>query len=75
MKVFLVGIIVIAAAVFAVLPSGTGLGWWDDVLVFLRGSLPVIAVIIGLIAVFVGIADIKDRVDAKKEKPAENPQE
>ena len=74
MKSLIVGIIILAAAVFAALPSeiaGFGLGWWKDVLIFLRGGLPVIAVFIGLIAVFIGFADMKDRAEAKKEK-AEN---
>jgi hypothetical protein len=70
MKALLLGIIIIAAAVFAVLPTGTGLGWWNDVLAFLRGALPVIALFIGLIAIFIGIADIKDRAEAKKEEAA-----
>ena len=71
MKSLVIGIIILAAAVFAVLPSnvaGFGLGWWEDVLTFLRGALPVIAVLVGFIAVFIGIADIKDRAEAKKEK-------
>jgi len=68
MKALVLGIVIIAAAVCAVLPAG--LGWWGDVLVFLRGALPVIAVFIGLIAIFIGIADIKDRAEAKKEEAA-----
>jgi hypothetical protein len=71
MKSLIIGIIVLAVAVFAALPPellGFGLGWWGDVLVFLRGGLPVIAVLIGFIAVFIGIADMKDRAEAKKEK-------
>ena len=71
MKSLLIGIVILAAAVFAVLPPyvvGFGLGWGDDVLTFLRGGVPVIAVLIGLIAVFIGIADMKDRAEAKKEK-------
>jgi hypothetical protein len=70
MKALIIGIVIIAAAVFAVLPpetAGFGLGWRDDVLAFIRGGLPVIAVVIGLIAVFIGIADMKDRAEAKKE--------
>jgi hypothetical protein len=70
MKAFILGLIIIAAAIFAALPSG--LGWWEEVLIFLRGALPVIAVFIGLIAVFVGIADMKDRAEAKKEEAGEN---
>jgi hypothetical protein len=74
MKAVIFGLVILAAAVFAVLPPeafGYGLGWWDDVLTFLRGGLPVIAVLIGLIAIFIGIADMKDRAEAKKEE-AEN---
>ncbi|MDR1596835.1 MAG: hypothetical protein LBR99_03925 [Treponema sp.] len=66
MKALILGIVIIAAAVCAVLPAG--LGWWGDVLTFLRGCLPVLAAFIGLIAIFIGIADIKDQVEAKKEE-------
>jgi hypothetical protein len=66
MKALLIGLVVIAAAVCAVLPGG--LGWWDEVLAFLRGSLPVIALFAGLAAVFIGIADLKDRAEQKKEE-------
>ena len=59
MKALVLGLVVIIVAVLAVLPAG--LGWADDVLSFLRGALPVIAVFIGLILIFTGIADIKDR--------------
>lgn len=69
MKALIIGFIVIAAAVVACLPMG--LGWWDEVLVFLRGCLPVLAAFIGLIALFVGVMDIKDKITAKKEEKAE----
>jgi len=74
MKSVILGLVFLAAAAFAVLPPetlGFGLGWGNDVLAFLRGGLPVIAVLIGLIAIFIGIADMKDRAEAKKEE-AEN---
>jgi len=74
MKAVIFGIVFLAAAAFAVLPPslfGCGLGWGNDVLTFLRGGLPVIAVLVGIIAVFIGIADIKERAEAKKEE-AEN---
>jgi cadmium resistance protein CadD (predicted permease) len=32
---------------------------------------PVLAALVGLIAVFIGIADIKDRLEAKKEEAEE----
>jgi hypothetical protein len=73
MKALVLGIVILAAAAFAVLPETTGFGlnWGRDVLAFLRGGLPVIAVFIALIAVFIGIADMKDRAEAKKEEAAE----
>ena len=66
MKALVLGFVVIAVAILAILPAG--LGWGGDVLAFLRGALPVIAAFIGLLLVFVGIADIKDRSEARKEK-------
>jgi hypothetical protein len=68
MKALVFGILILAAAVLAVLP--VGLDWRDDVLSFLKGGLPVLAVFIGLVSVFIGIADIKDRAEAKKEAEA-----
>ena len=76
MKSLLIGIVILAAAAFSALSPeniGFGLGWGNDVLAFLRGGVPVIAVLIGIIAVFIGIADMKDRAEAKKENA--NPQE
>jgi hypothetical protein len=69
MKTLIVGIVFIAAAVFAVLPNG--LGWGADVMAFLRGGLPVAALLIGIIGAFVGIADMKDRAEAKAEAEKE----
>jgi len=68
MKALILGFVVIVVAVLAVLPAG--LDWGDDVLAFLRGSLPVVAVLIGFILIFVGVADIKDRAAIKKDKNA-----
>ncbi|MCL2196860.1 MAG: hypothetical protein FWB77_04530 [Treponema sp.] len=70
MKALIIGLIMIAAAVFAILPAdvaGFGLGWGDDVLTFLKGAAPVLAILFGIIAVFIGIADMKDRAEARKE--------
>jgi len=65
MKSIIIGAVILAAAVFAALPGG--LGWANDILAFLRGAAPVVAVLIGLIALLIGIADIKDRAEARKE--------
>jgi len=64
MKALILGLVFISAAVLAILPIG--LGWGEDVLAFLRGALPVVFGLIGLIMVFVGITGIKDRIDARK---------
>ena len=66
MKALILGFVVIFVAVLAVLPAG--LGWGEDVMVFLRGVLPILAVFIGFILLFVGIGDIKDRAEARKEE-------
>lgn len=71
MKSLITGILILALAVFAALPpglAGFGLGWWEHILAFLKGGLPVLAVMVGLIAIFIGIADMKDRAEAKKEE-------
>ena len=62
-----VGVILIAFTVFAVLPS-MPLTWGADVIAFLKGCAPVFAAFIGLICLFIGAADIKDKNEAKKEE-------
>jgi hypothetical protein len=69
MKTLILGIVILLAALIAALPAG--LGWWEDVLIFLRGGAPVLAVFIGGIAVFIGIASIKDRAESEKEESEE----
>jgi small neutral amino acid transporter SnatA (MarC family) len=66
MKALVLGAAVMTAAVLAILPAG--LNWGEDVLTFLRGVLPVIGIFLGLILFFVGISDIKERAEKKKEK-------
>ena len=71
MKSLIIGLIVLAAAVFFILPpetAGFGLGWGEELKTFLRGGIPVAAFLIGVIAIFIGIADMKDRAEAKKER-------
>ncbi len=72
MVALIVGIVFIVFAVYSVLPiEGWGLQWWGEVLLVLKGGIPLIAVFVGLIAVLIGIADIRDRIEAKKEEEAE----
>lgn len=71
MVALLIGFVLILFALFAGLPLAWGLDWWNDVLIVLRGGIPILAIFIGLIAVFIGIADIKDKIEAKKEEEEE----
>lgn len=73
MVAFIVGVVLIAFSVFAAVPAG--LNWLEHILTFLQGAIPVFAAIIGLIAIFVGIADIKDKSEARKEEEASKRQE
>jgi hypothetical protein len=66
MKSLIIGLIVLGAAIAAIVPGG--LAWGPDVLRFLRGCIPVLAILAGLVLLFVGITDIKDLHDAKKEE-------
>jgi uncharacterized membrane protein len=61
-----VGVLLIAFTVISVLPGC--LGWGPEVVGFLKGCAPVLAAFIGLIALFIGAADIKDKKEARKEK-------
>lgn len=70
-----IGIVLILFAVYAVLPVTWSLQWWPEVIQFLKGGVPILAVFIGLIAFFVGVADIKDKMEAKKEEQEEKEKE
>ena len=72
MVALIIGSICLLFAVYSVLPlEGWGLQWWDEVIHVLKGGLPLVAAFIGLIALLIGVADIRDRVEAKKEESAE----
>ena len=74
MGALLVGIVFVLFAIYAVLPTSISfalLGWWEQVKVVLAGGIPLLAIFIGLIAIMIGIADIKDKIEAKKEEEEE----
>jgi TRAP-type C4-dicarboxylate transport system permease small subunit len=75
MIALLIGILLILFAVFSVLPFSWSLNWWSDVIQFLKGGVPLIAVFIGLISFFVGVADIKDKIESKKEEEEDEEEE
>ena len=72
MIALLLGIIFVLFGVYAILPFSWSLNWWSEVVVFLKGGIPILALLIGAISFFVGIADIKDKIEAKKEKLEED---
>lgn len=71
MTALLVGVGLIFLAVYLVLPVSWSPQWLNSVLEFLKGGIPLGAFMIGLLAVFIGITDIKDRMEAKKEEEKE----
>ena len=67
MFAIIIGIIFVGFTVFSVIPAFP-LNWGPEVIQFLKGSVPVLAAFIGLICLFIGAADIKDKNEAKKEE-------
>lgn len=63
----ILGILLIAFCVFSLLPMFP-LSWGQEVIAFLKGVAPVFAAFIGLVLLFIGAADIKDKKEAKKEE-------
>ena len=70
MIALLIGVLLVLFGVYAVLPINTPgfLNWSQSVIAFLKGGVPIMAFLIGLIAFFIGVADIKDKIEAKKEE-------
>ncbi|MCG8480851.1 MAG: hypothetical protein MI724_17285 [Spirochaetales bacterium] len=74
MGALIVGIVFLLFAVYAVLPASIPfalLNWWEQVKIVLAGGIPLLALFIGFIAIMIGIADIKDKIEAKKEEEEE----
>jgi len=67
MITLIIGLILVAFGIFAILPVGI-LNWGQHVLNFLMGSTPILAFLIGLVALLIGIAEIKDKATETKEK-------
>lgn len=66
MVTIIFGIACIALTVFACLPMG--LNWSANVVYVLKGAAPLLAAFVGIIAILIGIADIRDRNEAKREE-------
>ena len=68
MVALFIGFLFIAFSVFAVLPGC--LGWGAFVIEFLKGAVPVLALISGFVSILIGAADIKNKTKTKKEELA-----
>ena len=68
MVALLIGLVLMVFAIYSVLAVPWSPGWWDEALEFLKGGIPILAVLIGLVSFFVGIADIKDKIEASARK-------
>ncbi len=66
MFAILFGAFLLAFSIFAALPFG--LGWGSQIIFVLKGALPVLAVLFGIFAIFIGLADMNDRREAKLEE-------
>ena len=64
----ILGFIFVAFTVFACLPNG--LAWGVEIIAFLKGFASVFTAFVGLVAIFIGIADIKDKKKTKREEEA-----
>ena len=68
MVAIIIGIILIAFTVAAALPCF--LNWGPEIIMFLKGCAPVLSALLGILAIFIGVADIKDKKEAEKEEEA-----
>ncbi|MDD5790616.1 MAG: hypothetical protein PUE30_08875 [Spirochaetia bacterium] len=60
------GLLLIAFFVCAALPQG--LGWGDFIISSLKGTGSLIALLVGIAALFIGYADLQDKKEAKREE-------
>ena len=69
MVALIIGILCILFTVWAILPLPfpLGLDWGDQIVKFLMGGGPILSLLIGIIAFFIGIADIRDKMEEKRE--------
>lgn len=73
MVALIVGLLLLAFTVIAAHPAV--LGWGPEIILFLKGFAPCFSAFVGLTALFIGIADMKDKSEAKKEEAASKRQD
>lgn len=67
MKVFIVGLLMVVGGLYLGLPAEWAVGWFDEVLSVLKGILPLGLIGMGLLTLLLGVADIRDRAEERKE--------
>ncbi len=66
MSIF-IGIFSFIAVLFSVLNAPFGLGYLDEIVFVLKGAVPLVVAVFGILSIFIGITDILDKQHAKKE--------
>ncbi len=46
--------------------------WWSDFIVILKGGIPIIIVLGGILAVYIGLDEIQDKLREERQKQEEN---
>jgi len=64
--------LVIGGAVSAILGLIGLIFWWDAFFIIIRGALPIIMLLGGILAVYVGIDDIQEKLREEKQRQEEN---
>lgn len=59
---------IIIGGIVALLGLWGLMGWWSDFILVLRGSVPVILIFAGIIAVIAGLSELRDESASKKEE-------
>lgn len=59
---------IVAGAIAVIIGIIGLLKWWGDFAALLKGSIPLIVIFAGAIAVIAGLSEIKDEAAAKKEE-------
>ncbi len=66
MFTIILGLLLIGFCVCACLPQV--LGWGPEIIAAIKGIAPVFCALAGLIMIFIGVADIQDKAEARKEE-------
>lgn len=59
---------IIAGAIAVILGLAGLMGWWDSFIALLKGTVPMMMIFAGSIAVIAGLSEMKDEAAAKKEE-------